>query len=260
MPVRPTLRLISRRYGSPFDGFEHGFSLIEVLLVAALSTVVIMAAATVAVSETKASIKSYVIQSLRDKYARLTYFLEVEIGEGGQLSIVRDTATCPEAATPAAPTGVTSSVQYLFTVRHRYTRAQGLGSAYSCFFNVPLANNPGSDPSNWALYRYGPAIGDRSGVIGLTAADTAIPGALNPGLYVVSPYTYIYNISLNRQAACGTSGLANVDDAIKYSCDGRTLAYSVRVGSGSLSRSSLWNATYPPGNADVLVYARTRIL
>jgi hypothetical protein len=260
MPVRSSLGLISRRRGSPFDGFGYGFSLIEVLIVAALSAVVIMAAATVAVSETKASIKSYVIQSLRDKYARLTYFLEVEIGEGGQLSIVRDTATCPAVATPAAPTGVTSAVQYLFTVRHRYTRAQGLGSAYSCFFNVPLVNNPGSDPNHWALYRYGPAIGDRSGVIGLTAADSAIPVALNPGLYVVSPYAFVYNVSLNRQAACGTDGLANVDDVIKYSCDGRTLAYSLRVGSGSLNRSSLWNATYPPSNTDVLVYARARVL
>ena len=48
---------------------DQGFSLVEIVLVSLLSSIVLMAAARIAVSETQASIKSYAIQSLRDKYA-----------------------------------------------------------------------------------------------------------------------------------------------------------------------------------------------
>lgn len=247
----------------PISGFplgSHGFSLVEMLLVAAISSVVIMAAATIAISETKASIKAYAIQALRDKYARLTYFIEGEVGEGGEIRVVRDAATCPTSgATPAAPSGVTEPVQYLFTVRHNNAPSQGLASRFTCYFNVPLVNNPGNDPNHWSLYRYGPAIGDNSGVIGLVNGDSAIPSDLNPGIYMVSPFVYVYNVALNNQAACGTSGLNGVEDATKYSCDGRTLTYRLKVGSGTTGRSSIWNATYPTGAADVAVYARARV-
>jgi hypothetical protein len=151
-----------------------GFSLVEIVLVALLSSIVIMAAARIAVSETRASIKSYAIQALRDKYSRISYFLDGEVGEGDALSVARDTTVCPGAKTPAAPSGVTASVTFLFSLRHRYVQSQGRHDKYTCFFGVPLVNTPGIDPNNWALYRWGPAIGDRSGVIGQTTDDSAV--------------------------------------------------------------------------------------
>jgi hypothetical protein len=123
-------------------------------------------------------------------------------------------------------------------------------------------NAPGSDPNNWALYRWGPAIGDKSGVIGQTTDDSAVDGALNPGNYVVSLYAYVYDVALNSRSACGTTGLPGVDDAdpTKYACDGRTLTYRLLVGSGTSGRGSLWSSTYPSGSTIRTVYARARIL
>jgi len=239
-----------------------GFSLVEIVLVSLLSSIVLMAAARIAVSETRASIKSYAIQSLRDKYAKITYFIEGEVGEGDALSVVRDESVCPADTTPAAPSGVTASVTFLFSLRHRYVQSQGRLDKYTCFYGVPLVNSPGSDPNKWAIYRWGPAIGDKSGVIGQTTDDSAVDGALNPGNYVVSLYAYVYDVALNSRSACGTTGLPDVDaaDPTKYACDGRTLTYSLKVGSGTSGRGSLWSSTYPSGSTIPTVYARARIL
>ena len=247
-PLRRSLKYVS---------LVNGFSLVELLLSALISSSVIMAAAFIAISETKASIKTYAMQTLRDKYARLVYFIETEVSEGKELSVSRNFGSCP--VTPTAPAGVTAPVQYLFTLKHDNSRAQGLASSYTCFFNVPLRNNPGTDPSHWSLYRYGPAIGDRTGVIGLSTGDSAIPASLNPGLYVLSPYAYVYNVGLNRQADCGSTGLAGADEAIRFSCDGRSLTFSVKVATGTDNRSIIWNSTYPPGDTSVRVYSRSRL-
>ena len=241
---------------------DQGFSLVEIVLVSLLSSIVLMAAARIAVSETRASIKSYAIQSLRDKYAKITYFIEGEVGEGDALSVARDTTVCPADKTPAAPSGVTESVRFLFSLRHRYVQSQGRLDKDTCFFGVPLVNTPGSDPNNWALYRWGPAIGDKSGVIGQTTDDSTVDSGLNPGHYVVSLYAYVYDVALNSKLACGTTGLPGVDaaDPTKYACDGRTLTYRLLVGSGTSGRGSLWSSTYPSGGTIPTVYARSRIL
>ena len=241
---------------------DQGFSLVEIVLVALLSSIVLMAAARIAVSETRASIKSYAIQSLRDKYAKITYFIEGEVGEGDALSVARDTAACSADKTPAAPSGVNESVRFLFSLRHRYVQSQGRLDKYTCFFGVPLVNAPGSDPKNWALYRWGPAIGDKSGVIGQTTDDSTVDSGLNPGHYVVSLYAYVYDVALNSKLACGTTGLPGVDaaDPTKYACDGRTLTYRLLVGSGTSGRGSLWSSTYPSGGTIPTAYARARIL
>jgi len=241
---------------------DQGFSLVEIVLVSLLSSIVLMAAARIAVSETRASIKSYAIQSLRDKYAKITYFIEGEVGEGDALSVARDTTVCPADKTPAAPSGVTESVRFLFSLRHRYVQSQGRLDKYTCFFGVPLVNTPGSDPNNWALYRWGPAIGDKSGVIGQTTDDSTVDSGLNPGHYVVSLYAYVYDVALNSKVACGTTGLPGVDaaDPTKYACDGRTLTYRLLVGSGTSGRGSLWSSTYPSGGTILTAYARARIL
>ncbi len=241
---------------------DQGFSLVEIVLVSLLSSIVLMAAARIAVSETRASIKSYAIQSLRDKYAKITYFIEGEVGEGDALSVARDTAACSADKTPAAPSGVNESVRFLFSLRHRYVQSQGRLDKYTCFFGVPLVNAPGSDPKNWALYRWGPAIGDKSGVIGQTTDDSTVDSGLNPGHYVVSLYAYVYDVALNSKLACGTTGLPGVDDSdpTKYACDGRTLTYRLLVGSGTSGRGSLWSSTYPSGGTIPTAYARAGIL
>ena len=241
---------------------DQGFSLVEIVLVALLSSIVLMAAARIAVSETRASIKSYAIQSLRDKYAKITYFIEGEVGEGDALSVARDTAACSADKTPAAPSGVNESVRFLFSLRHRYVQSQGRLDKYTCFFGVPLVNAPGSDPKNWALYRWGPAIGDKSGVIGQTTDDSTVDSGLNPGHYVVSLYAYVYDVALNSKLACGTTGLPGVDDSdpTKYACDGRTLTYRLLVGSGTSGRGSLWSSTYPSGGTIPTAYARAGLL
>ena len=229
-----------------------GFSLVEMILVAAISSIVIVAAAAIAISETKASIKSYVLQGLRDKYARLSYFIESEVGEADNLRVA-DTAGCPAVA-PAVG-GVTSATVFLFSFRHRYIATD----VNTCFYTVPLVNNPDADdPNDWAVYRFGPAFGNITGVIGgVAGTDDAIPAALNPGTYVVAPYALITLLSLNDAANCGTTGFQGVPDAIRFACDGRTLTYVLNVGTGSTGRNSIWNSTYS-SDARTLVL-RTRI-
>ena len=257
---RPYLRTrLARRFLLPSQRY-NGFSLAELLLSAAISSIVIIAATTIAISETKSSIKSYVLQSLRDKYSKLSYLIDSEITEGKGLSLVYDQARCsnfnpntnPEDFLPRV--NGTFTGQYLFTVAHTYASSQSATpkTVYSCYYNVPAVANPGTDPNNYDLWRLGPAIGDHSGVIG---TDNGIPGGvdsiydveLDPGLSAVSRYTYIYNVRLNNQATCPANG----------SCDGRTLSYSMKVGSGS--SKSIWGLTYPPGGTDVTIQARTSL-
>ena len=238
---------------STSPGFSAtGFSLLEMILAAAISSVVIMAASTIAVSETKSSIKSYVLQGLRDKYARLTYFIESEVAEANNLSVT-DATGC---TAPGALAGVTANPVFKFSFRHRIIATDT--DVATCFYNVPLVNTPGDDPNNWAIYRVGPAFGDRTGVIGgVEGTDTAIPAALNPGTYLVAPYAFIFSTSLNSAGACGENGLPGAVSAIKFSCDGRTLTYQLLLGTGSSDRDSIWSSTYPSGGKTN--FLRTRI-
>ena len=226
-----------------------GFTLVEMLLVAAISSVVILTASTIAITGTKSSIKAYVVQGLRDKYARLTYFIEGEVHEADSLSVV-DNRIC---VAPVALAGLVAQPVFLFSFRHRYVDNS---TVFTCFYNVPLVDNPGSDPNNWSLYRRGPAFGNITGVIGGVNGADANRATLNPGLYVVAPYVRVTTPVLN--ANCGSTGFPNVAAAVMFSCDSRTLTYSMSIGTGSSGRDTIWNSTYPSPLRVITLRTRSR--
>ncbi|MBJ7492652.1 MAG: prepilin-type N-terminal cleavage/methylation domain-containing protein [Synechococcales cyanobacterium SupBloom_Metag_052] len=235
--------IASRRLGAA------GFTLVEMLLVAAISSVVILTASAISITGTKSSIKAYVVQGLRDKYARLTYFIEGEVEESDSLSVV-DNGNC---VAPISLAGLVAQPVFLFSFRHRYVDNS---SVFTCFYNVPLVDNPDNNPNNWALYRRGPAFGNITGVIGGVNGSDANGATLNPGLYVVAPYVRVTTPMLN--ANCGSTGFPNVAAVVKFSCDGRTLTYSMSIGTGSSGRDTIWNSTYPSPVRVITLRTRNR--
>ena len=153
-------------------GIAHGFTLVEFVLVAAISVIVLMVAARLSVNEARTAIRTYVYQSLRDQVARVTFLIEGEIAEASDLSLFRPSAICP------AQTDRT----FLFAFNHRYTQSQSGGSANICYW---------SDNSN-NLYRYGPKFDDQTGVL-------LQPTVANPSsLRLVSPRTALSNITVSQ--------------------------------------------------------------
>ena len=79
---------------------------------------------------------------------------------------------------------------------------------------------------------------------------------LNPGLYVVAPYVRVTTPVLN--ANCGSTGFPNVAAAVMFSCDSRTLTYSMSIGTGSSGRDTIWNSTYPSPLRVITLRTRSR--
>ena len=152
-------------------GIAHGFTLVEFVLVAAISVIVLMVAATLSVNEARTAIRTYVYQSLRDQVARVTFLIEGEIAEASDLSSTWPASLCPAVANRT----------FLFTFKHSYTQSQLGGSANICYWR---------DNSN-NLYRYGPKFDDRTGVL-------LPPTVAIPSLRLVSPRTRLSDIAVSQ--------------------------------------------------------------
>ena len=153
-------------------GIAHGFTLVEFVLVAAISVIVLMVAARLSVNEARTAIRTYVYQSLRDQVARVTFLIEGEIAEASDLSSTWPASLCPAVANRT----------FLFTFKHSYTQSQLGGSANICYWR---------DNSN-NLYRYGPKFDDQTGVL-------LQPTVANPSsLRLVSPRTALSRITVSQ--------------------------------------------------------------
>lgn len=153
-------------------GMARGFTLVEFVLVAAISVIVLMVAARLSVNEARIAIRTYVYQSLRDQVARVTFLIEGEVAEASELSSTWSASLCPAQANRT----------FLFTFKHSYAQSQLGGSANICYWR---------DNSN-NLYRYGPKFDDRTGV--LLKPTVAIPSSLR----LVSPRTRLYDIAVSQ--------------------------------------------------------------
>lgn len=158
-------------YGRLGLGTAQGFTLVEFVLVAAISVIVLMVAASLSVSEARSAIRTYVYQSLRDQMARVTFLIEGEVAEASELSSTRPASLCPAVANRT----------FLFTFKHSYTQSQLGGSANICYWR---------DNSN-NLYRYGPKFDDRTGVL-------LPPTVAIPSLRLVSPRIRLYDIAVSQ--------------------------------------------------------------
>ena len=193
----------------------NGFSLVELLLYSAISLMLIGASVSIAVSETRSSIKTYELVALRNQMASVTFLLEGEIAEGESISVCSTscTVTTGTAANPAA-----LSVPYSLVITHPYA-VTGAGRSTATISYYGKTNDAN-------LYRFGPPF---------TTATTSVDpangnlgygsGALNTGATsvetVASPNTSLSSMSINSD-------------------ERRTLTYSITITSGTTDRSSAW--------------------
>ncbi len=193
----------------------NGFSLVELLLYSAISLMLIGAAGSIAVSETRSSIKTYALVALRNQIANVTFLLEGEIGESELISVC--SAACT-VNTGTANTPVNLSVPYSLVITHPYA-VTGAGRSTATISYYGKHNDPN-------LYRFGPPF---------TTATTSVDpvngnlgfgsGALNTGAAsaetVASPNTSLSFMRIDND-------------------ERRTLTYSITITSGTTDRSSAW--------------------
>ena len=207
-------------------GIAQGFTLVEFVLVAAISVIVLMVAARLSVNEARSAIRTYVYQSLRDQVARVTFLIEGEIAEASDLSLTPPAESdCPLS---------TASRVFLFTFKHSYTQSQSGGSSYICYYRDNLTPR--------SLYRYGPKFDDRTGVL-------LQPTVANPSsLRLVSPRTALSNITVSQgllryNITIGTSATASGSiwnlSYTPLQSDNRTPVLQVaRIGTACMSSAS----------------------
>ena len=155
-------------------GIAQGFTLVEFVLVAAISVIVLMVAASLSVSEARSAIRTYVYQSLRDQVARVTFLIEGEVAEASDLS-----STVPTACVGK---GGPSGGEFRFAFKHQYTKSQSPTSptdATICYFNNITSGD---------LYRFGPKFNDRTGSLEISASS----------LRLVSPKTRLSDIAVSQ--------------------------------------------------------------
>ena len=194
---------------------DNGFSLVELLLYSAISLMLIGAAVSIALSETRSSIKTYELVALRNQMASVTFLLEGEIAEGQSISV------CSTSCTVTTGTGanpVTLSVPYSLVITHPYA-VTGSGRSTATISYYGKTNDPN-------LYRFGPPF--TTATIGIDPVNGSLglgSGALNAGAAsvetVASPNTSLSSMSINSD-------------------ERRTLTYSIAITSGTTDRSIAW--------------------
>ena len=194
---------------------DNGFSVVELLLYSAISLMLIGAAVSIALSETRSSIKTYELVALRNQMASVTFLLEGEIAEGQSISV------CSTSCTVTTGTGanpVTLSVPYSLVITHPYA-VTGSGRSTATISYYGKTNDPN-------LYRFGPPF--TTATIGIDPVNGSLglgSGALNAGAAsvetVASPNTTLSSMSINSD-------------------ERRTLTYSIAITSGTTDRSIAW--------------------
>jgi len=212
------------------------FTLLELVISIAISVTVLMAAALIAVSELRSSIKLYVYQSLRSQLARVTFLIESEVGEASAF-VFPEPNDCRNQRT--------ADDTFLFALRHSYsqgpsftgsTRAAPAAASTICYFNRRISA-VNATPIVFDLYRFGPPFDAATGVLSSGAATTTL---ISPGTRLLKPDGSTTGVDINNSLTGCTT------------CDGRTLSYKIRMQHDTAANSTnprLWNLEYAPVNA-----------
>jgi prepilin-type N-terminal cleavage/methylation domain-containing protein len=220
---------------APCRGFVKGFSLVEMLLAIVVAAVLIEAAVRISVSETRSSITTHLVQSLRGDADRIINFIRLDMAEADAVFTTdQGKAACTDGAR-----GVQNADVLLLKIRHPFVKVT-TGSVttrsrefvYVCYYE---RLNPQSN-QNWDLWRFGPPYG--------VATDTTT--AFNGSNYLSSGFlntagtpaeTLVRRMTTLRPAGA-TPGTPTV------SADFSSLLYSLQVSSQNVAVGSLWNKTY----------------
>ena len=198
-------------------GIAHGFTLVEFVLVAAISVIVLMVAARLSVNEARTAIRTYVYQSLRDQVARVTFLIEGEVAEASDLTRTEPTVCKNTANRP-------SGAVFLFAFTHKYTKSQSAANATICYFN--------NKASGGDLYRYGPKFNDQTGSL-MTSASS---------LRLVSRAADLLNNP--SDPATRPNSRPTVTQGL--------LKYYITIGTSATASGSIWNLSYTPRQSDNL--------
>lgn len=211
------------RRGHLGSGTAHGFTLVESVLVAVISVIVLVVAARLSVNEARSAIRTYAYQSLRDQIARVTFLIEGEITEASDLSS-EEPAAC---VGKGPPSGV-----FLFAFKHQYTKSQEeadatIADATICYYNSKAL---GSDL--YDLYRFGPKYDDQSGVLLTTASS----------LSLISRATDLLTMPDPDNPTVRTSSPPTVAQGL--------LSYYMTIGRGATDSGPIWDLSYTPRQSD----------
>jgi hypothetical protein len=221
----------------------NAFTLLELVVSIAITVTVLMAAATIAVSELKASIKFYVYQSSRDQVARVTFLIESEVGEASSF-FAAEPATCAAARDAATDT-------FLFAIRHSYlqgpsfttaTRDDPTAASTICYFNRRMSAL-NQTPLVFDLYRFGTSFDPTTGVLGAGTSSTTL----------ISPGTRLLNSAGNTGVNINNNATNWPDFAACTECDGHTLRYSISQQHDVAANSTnprVWNHVYATVDAN----------
>ena len=221
--------------------YDNAFTLLELVISIAITVSVLFAAATIAVSELRSSIKLYVYQALRDQAARVTFLIESEVAEASSF------LTAEPAACQTARNALTNTT-FLFALRHSYlqgpsftgaTRAAPPVASDICFFNR-IVNDDNANPVS-DLYRFGPPFDPGTGVLSANAAATTL----------ISPGTRLINAAGNTGVNININAAYWPNFASCTNCDGRTLSYRISLQHDTALNSAnprVWNLSYAPAS------------
>lgn len=175
----------------------NAFTLLELVISIAITVSVLFAAATIAVSELRSSIKLYVYQSLRDQAARVTFLIEAEVSEASSF-LATEPVACQDARNQL------NNTAFLFALRHSYlqgpsftgaTRANPPAASNICYFNR-IVNNDNANPV-FDLYRFSPPFDLGTGVLSSNAAATTL---ISPGTRLINT-NGVTGVNININAA-----------------------------------------------------------
>ena len=219
----------------------NAFTLFELVISIAITVSVLFAAATIAVSELRSSIKLYVYQALRDQAARVTFLIEAEVSEASSF-LATEPAACETAR------NLLTNTTFLFALRHSYlqgpsftepTRANPPAASNICYFNR-IVNNDNANPV-FDLYRFGPPFDPGTGVLSSNAAATTL---ISPGTRLINS-NGVTGVNININAAYWP------DFATCTDCDGHSLSYRISLQHDTSLNSAnpkVWNHSYSPAN------------
>ena len=213
--------LVSRGRLGP--GPTHGFTLVEFVLVAVISVIVVMVAARLSVNEARSAIRTYAYQSLRDQIARLTFLIEGEITEASDLSSAE-----PAACVGKGPSGGV----FLFAFKHQYTKSQAAADATIADATICYYNSKALDSDLYDLYRFGPKYDDQSGMLLTTASS----------LSLISRATDLLTMPDPDNPTVRTSSPPTVAQGL--------LSYYITIGRGATDSGPIWDLSYTPRQSD----------
>ena len=216
-----------------------GFSLLELLLAVAVASVLIEAAVRISVSETRSSITTQLVQSLRGDADRIMNLIRLDLAEADAVFATDNGNNCTGGAN-----GIQTGDILLLKIRHPFIRTTSTTAAgvttttrarefvFVCYFESP---NP-QDNQQWDLFRFGPPYG----------VSTATGTAFNGSNYLGSGFldtagapveTLVRRMTTLRPAGANPS-------IPTVSSDFNSIFYSLQVRSQNVVVGSIWNKAY----------------